>query len=141
MMSNNLPSTRGERKERAAMVNHTDIFNKARIEAGKEPTAFTVIFVHEGMRTGCGCLVIRASNKTFTILHDSQTCKYRHDGKQRVGDSIHNAVGSLFEEPLVIPMTDPFCGLFPYEQLEVVAPPHAGRGQHRKERERWHTSS
>ena len=98
------------------IADYTEIFNEARVKAGKEPTAFTIVLIHEDMTAGCGCPVIRASNKTFTILHDRETCKYKHAGKQRVGDGVHNAIGSLLGEPCVIPMTDPFCGLFPYEQ-------------------------
>ena len=103
------------------MNDYTEIFNEARVKAGKEPTNFIITIVHEGMVAGCGCPIIRASNKTFTILHDPAMCKYGGEGKQRVGDGVHNAVGSLQSEPFVIPMTDPFCGLFPYEQQARAA--------------------
>ena len=99
-----------------ADLDYTEIFNEARVKAGKEPTHFTIILIHEGMTAGCECPIIRSNGKTFTIRHDLAICKYGREGKQRVGDGIHNAIGSLQGEPFVIPMTDPWCGLFPYEQ-------------------------
>ena len=99
------------------MVDYTEMFNKARVEAGREPTPHTVTTVFEGMVTGCGCPVVNATGYTFTILHNSESCLYRREGKQQVGDGVRNAIASVYGQPNVLAMTKPWCGLFPYEEV------------------------
>ena len=103
----------------------TDKFNTARQEHGLDPVrGKTITLIHEGMRAGCGCEVISVTGTDFTVRHRVETCSHRFRADERhktevrehVGDGMHNAIGSLFEQPDVIPMTQPWCGLFPYEQ-------------------------
>jgi len=98
--------------------NWTQKFNEARQARGLAPIKQTVYAAQEGMRSGCGCEIIRAGGATFTIRHRIETCRYAQphtEVQQVVGDGTHNAVGSLFNEPDVLIMTMPHLGLFPHE--------------------------
>jgi len=99
------------------MQDWTPRFNEARTAQGLPPvTTHTITLIHEGMVAGCGCPVISAGAKTFTIRHSADTCKYHINTKRVVGDGERNAVGSLFGRPDVLSMTEPWLGLFPHEQ-------------------------
>lgn len=101
---------------------YTEQFNKARIEAGLSPTKATILWIHEGMKLPCGCKVHNASLSHFSVYHNDNCKSITRPwlGKEIIGvpGSGKQACFTADWDKMIVAVTNPSLGLFPYEEAK-----------------------
>jgi len=105
------------------MEDYTAVFNKVRITKGLAPVTRTIGLIREGTILKCGCAVHASSLSFFSVYHgpDCKSTIRPKPDKWLVGipmaGATGQAVGTLEDD--VIGVTNPWLGLFPYEQARA----------------------